>query len=62
LENYTYVAAAGDLAPGAMKAARVAGKSILLVNVDGDIYALSDFCTHKKCYLHDGKLDVSSIF
>jgi len=28
-----------------------------LVNVDGDIYALSDFCTHKKCYLHDGKLE-----
>jgi len=56
MEDYTWVAEASGLAPSTMQQVRVSGKSVLLVNVGDKIYALSDFCTHSKCYLHNGKL------
>ena len=56
MADYTWVAEMDELAPGAMKLVRASGVAILLVNVDGQVYALSNFCTHSKCYLHNGKL------
>ena len=56
MENYTWVVNTKDLPPGKMQFVRAEGKSILLVNVDGNIYAMSNLCTHSKCYLHNGKL------
>ena len=56
MEGFTWVAEASSLAPGSMQQVRVDAKSILLVNVEGTIYALSNYCTHSKCYLHNGKL------
>lgn len=56
MEDYTWVAKMDDLAPGAMTSVRASGVAILLVNVDGEVHALSNFCTHSRCYLHNGKL------
>lgn len=56
MEDYIRVGETEDLKPGTMTAVREKGKSILLVNVDGEIYALSNFCTHSRCHLHHGKL------
>ena len=56
MEAYITVAGIEDLQPGTMKSVREGGKSILLVNVDGEVHALSNFCTHNRCYLHNGKL------
>lgn len=56
MENYLKVAESKDLKPGNPKFVREEGKAILLANVDGEIYALSSFCTHSRCYLHNGKL------
>jgi len=56
MDNYTWVADSKDLPPGKTLFVRAEGKNILLVNVDGKIYALSNLCTHSKCYLHNGKL------
>jgi len=56
MEGFAWVAEAASLTPGSMQQARADGKSILLVNVQGTIYALSNFCTHSRCYLHNGKL------
>ncbi len=57
MADYTWAAEAKDLIPGTMLAARVDGKALLLVNLEGELYAMSDFCTHQKCYLHNGKLE-----
>ena len=57
MEDYAWVADTEELAPGTMKLVRASGVSILLVNVNGEVHALSAFCTHSKCYLHNGKLD-----
>jgi nitrite reductase/ring-hydroxylating ferredoxin subunit len=56
MDNYTWVADTKGLPPGKTQSVRVEGKNILLVNVDGTIYAMSNLCTHSKCYLHNGKL------
>jgi nitrite reductase/ring-hydroxylating ferredoxin subunit len=56
MEGYARVGKTEDLKPGTMTAVREKGKSILLVNVDGEIYALSNYCTHSRCHLHQGKL------
>jgi 3-phenylpropionate/trans-cinnamate dioxygenase ferredoxin subunit/naphthalene 1,2-dioxygenase system ferredoxin subunit len=56
VEDYQWVAETEDVPPGALKAVRPGGTNVLLANVDGDIYAVSNFCTHSKCFLHKGKL------
>jgi nitrite reductase/ring-hydroxylating ferredoxin subunit len=54
--EYVRVGRTDDLRPGETKFARVVGKAVLLVNADGQFYALNNFCTHSRCYLHKGKL------
>lgn len=56
MAEYQWAASVSDIEPGSMFPTRVNGKALLLVNIGGEIYAMSDFCTHQKCYLHDGKL------
>ena len=56
MENYVKVGDIEGLKPGKMKSVREQGKAMLLVNVDGEIYALNNSCTHSGCRLHNGKL------
>jgi 3-phenylpropionate/trans-cinnamate dioxygenase ferredoxin subunit len=46
----------GDPKPGKMKRVLVAGKKILLANVDGRYYAVDDTCTHEDASLSTGSL------
>ena len=48
------IAAASEIGAGEMKSVDVSGDLILLANVDGKIYAVSDVCTHEECTLSDG--------
>lgn len=57
MQDYTYVASTQDLPPGTMQLVRASGQSILLINVEGAIYATSNFCPHQRCYLHKGNLE-----
>ena len=56
MEEYQWAAEVKDFAPGTMQMVRIGGNSVLLVNIEGTFYATSNFCTHAKCYLHNGKL------
>ncbi len=51
------VAAAADLTPGQMKAFSVGGARVLIVNLNGEYLAVSDFCPHLSVPLSRGKLD-----
>ncbi len=42
---------------GTMKLEEVAGKQILIVNVDGKIYAIENACTHRGAPLNEGTLE-----
>jgi nitrite reductase/ring-hydroxylating ferredoxin subunit len=55
-EEYQWAAEVKGSAPGTMQMVRIGGNTILLVNIEGKFYATSNFCTHNKCYLHNGKL------
>ena len=56
MEEYQWAAEVKGFAPGTMQMVRIGGNSVLLVNIEGTFYAASNFCTHSKCYLHNGKL------
>lgn len=56
MADWEWVADSGAVAPGTMLAVRAGGQNVLLVNIEGTLYAMSDFCTHSKCFLHNGKL------
>lgn len=56
MSDYEWAAEVKGFAPGTMRSVRLGANSILMVNLDGNFYALSNLCTHSRCYLHNGKL------
>ena len=73
-ENWIDAAALDAVPEGDVVAVRVAGKEIALYEVEGEIYATDNLCTHGaarmsdgflegreiECPLHQGKFDVCS--
>jgi 3-phenylpropionate/trans-cinnamate dioxygenase ferredoxin subunit len=53
----TPVARKSAIAPGEMTRVVVDGVAVLLCNVDGQIYAVEDVCTHDGGALDGGELD-----
>jgi nitrite reductase/ring-hydroxylating ferredoxin subunit len=46
-----------DLQPGAVRVFQVEGRSVAVANVDNQLYAFDDVCTHRGCSLSDGSLN-----
>lgn len=56
-EKWIAVAARADLAEGAMMGIDLGEKQIAIYNVEGEIYATDNICTHAYALLTDGFLD-----
>jgi 3-phenylpropionate/trans-cinnamate dioxygenase ferredoxin subunit len=56
------VAKISEVNQGTMKEVNVMGKSILLVNLNGEFFAMGDICTHEHCNLSTGFLDGSTVY
>lgn len=56
-KNFVRVASVSEMPLGGMKAVRVDGVDVLLCNVDGELYAVHDECTHECFPLSEGTLD-----
>ena len=58
-ETWTYVCASDELLPGEMKTAfdEVTGAPIVVFNLEGELYALEDQCTHEEFELSSGNFD-----
>ena len=56
---WTYVCASEELLPGEMKTAfdDVTGAPIVVFNLDGELYALEDRCSHEDFELSSGTFD-----
>lgn len=54
--RYTRVAAAADLPAGGSLAVKVDGWHVLLADVDGQIHAVNDRCTHAASLLSTGRI------
>lgn len=61
MSNWVRAAAEGDCAPGSLLGVVVEGTPVVLANVDGDIYALEDLCSHDAFPLSDGELAGSDV-
>ncbi len=57
MAEFEKVAGAGALKPGEMQMVEVRGRSILLCNVSGKLYAIGGLCTHAECALSEGVLE-----
>ena len=57
MTKYVKVAHADDIPPGAKKIVEVDGIEVVVINLDGQFYAVEDVCTHDGGPLGEGKLD-----
>ncbi len=55
--DWTRVCDADEVAPGQIKAVEVGNLRVMLANVDGDLYALEDRCSHQDFPLSAGFLE-----
>jgi nitrite reductase/ring-hydroxylating ferredoxin subunit len=53
---FVKVALMKDLEPGRMIGVEAGGKEIVVVNLEGTVYAIGNRCTHMSCTLSDGTL------
>ena len=51
------VGSADELAPGQRKLAFIDGRSIVLFNIEGELYAIENSCPHNGASLASGQLD-----
>ena len=56
MANRVEVGTVGELSDGEMKPVEVGDRTIVLLNVAGDLLAVDDECTHQGCSLSDGEL------
>ena len=57
MDDFVKVASISELAPGAVILVEVDDERVALVNVDGELHAIADECTHEGCSLSEGDLD-----
>lgn len=55
-KTYYTVARINDIQPGELRYVEAGGKAICLANVDGEILALDNACTHEQASLSDGAI------
>ncbi|MEW8505164.1 MAG: non-heme iron oxygenase ferredoxin subunit [Candidatus Thiodiazotropha sp.] len=55
------VAHSTELPPGTMKRIDLAGRRYLLVNAEGEIYAIDDLCSHEEVSLYLGCIEGDAI-
>ena len=59
--GFVKVADVGELSPGDMKVVEVGEEQVLVVNVDGNIYACDDICSHAYASLSEGDINGEEI-
>lgn len=56
-ENYVKVGQVSAIKPGMLTMTKVGDVEVMLANLDGEIYALDNFCPHEGWALHEGILE-----
>ncbi len=57
MAGFVEAAELSDLPEGKLKMVDVEGEEICLINSQGKIYAVQEYCTHKEGPLHEGYLE-----
>lgn len=61
MSDWHKVATLEDCPPGSLLPVRADGTEIVLANVEGDVYALRDQCSHQEYPLSDGELEGNTL-
>ncbi len=61
MAKYVKVARAEDIAPGEKRILEVNGTLVVVINLDGQFYAIEDVCTHDGGPLGEGRLEGAQI-
>ena len=56
-QNWVTVAKNGFLEPGELMYVEVEDEPVCLINLDGELFAINDICTHEEASLSDGTID-----
>lgn len=56
MSNLVKIAHLNQIKPGKMLRAKIEDKTLLLANIDNQIYAVDDMCTHEDASLYNGAL------
>ena len=59
--GFVKVAEVGELSPGGMKMVELGTEQVLLANIDGNIYACDDICSHAYASLSEGDLNGAEV-
>ena len=59
MSDWVFVCATGQLLPGEKATVWADDTPILVVNLDGDLYAIEDKCTHDEFELSSGEVDAA---
>jgi 3-phenylpropionate/trans-cinnamate dioxygenase ferredoxin subunit len=59
--DFITVAAVGEIPAGGMKAVSAGGESVIVVEQDGEYFALQDRCSHEEFPLSEGELEDGEI-
>jgi 3-phenylpropionate/trans-cinnamate dioxygenase ferredoxin subunit len=57
MAEFVRVASASAITPGQATVVELGEEQILIANVDGTFYAVSNVCSHAEAYLSEGYLD-----
>jgi nitrite reductase/ring-hydroxylating ferredoxin subunit len=57
MADWVKVGSAGEVADGEMSSFSVGDRQVAVANVEGDLHAFDDVCTHQQCSLAEGDLD-----
>lgn len=60
-DHFVTVAKAGFLEPGELMYVEVDDEPVCLINLNGELFALNDTCTHEEASLSDGTIDGDEI-
>jgi 3-phenylpropionate/trans-cinnamate dioxygenase ferredoxin subunit len=57
MEEFVKVATLSDIEPGQRKSVWVREQRVLLINIDGTIYACDESCPHRECSMAKAELE-----
>lgn len=60
-DDFVTVAKVGFLEPGELAYVEVGDEPVCLINIDGELHAIHDTCTHQDASLSDGTIDGDEI-
>lgn len=57
MSDFIRVASVSEVPVGGSKCVTIRRKRVALFNLDGQIYAIDDVCSHAEAYLSEGRVD-----